>query len=105
MEVWNEYQHGILNLHNRVKGEGFTHGNDNGILSRKFRMWRCDIPRDNAAVDTLAEASMGIKRFKVRPLDRIRNPWVYIKLTKNSASDDSSLNKTEIHDIMATYFG
>lgn len=105
LEVWNEYQHGILNLHNRVKGEGFTHGNDNGILSRKFRMWRCDIPRDNAAVDTLVEAFMGIKRFKVRPLDRIRNPWVYIKLTKNSASDDSSLNKTEIHDIMATYFG
>ena len=105
LEVWNEYQHGILNLHNRVKGESFTHGKDSGILSRKFRMWRCDIPRDNAAVNTEAEASMGIKRFKVRPLDRIRNPWVYIKLTKDAASDNPSLNKTEIHDIMATYFG
>ena len=105
LEVWNEYQHGILSLHNRVKGEDFTHGKDSGILSRKFRMWRCDIPRDNAAVDTEAEASMGIKRFKVRPLDRIRNPWVYIKLTKDAASDGSTLYKREIHDIMATYFG
>lgn len=105
LEVWNEYQHGILSLHNRVKGEGFTHGKDSGILSRKFRMWRCDIPRDNAAVDTETEASMGIKRFKVRPLDRIRNPWVYIKLTKDAALEGSSLYKREIHDIMATYFG
>lgn len=104
LEVWNEYQHGILSFHNRVKGEGFTHGKDSGILSRKFRMWRCDIPRDNATVDTEAEASIGIKRFKARPLDRIRNPWIYIKLTKNAASDNPSLNKIEIHDIMATYF-
>lgn len=105
LEVWNEYQHGILSLHNRVKGESFTHGNDNGILARKFRMWRCDIPRDNATVNAVTEAPMGIKRFKARPLDRIRNPWAYIKLTKNAASEDSVLNKTEVHDIMATYFG
>lgn len=105
LEVWNEYQHGILSLHNRVKGERFTHGTDSGILARKFRIWRCDIPRDNAAVNTVIEAPMGIKRFKTRPLDRIRNPWAYIKLTKNAASENSSLSKTEIHDIMATYFG
>ena len=105
LEVWNEYQHGILSLHNRVKGESFTHGNDNGILARKFRMWRCDIPRDNATVNAVTEAPMGIKRFKARPLDRIRNPWAYIKLTKNAASEYSTLSKTEVHDIMATYFG
>lgn len=104
LEVWNEYQHGILSLHNRVKGEGFTHGNDRGILSRKFRMWRCDIPRDNADINPRIEASIGIKRFKARPLDRIRNPWAYIKLTKNAAAEKSFLNKTETHDIMATYF-
>lgn len=104
LEVWNEYQHGILSLHNRVKGEGFTHGNDRGILSRKFRMWRCDIPRDNADINPRIEAPMGIKRFNVRSLDRIRNPWAYIKLTKNAAAEKSFLNKTETHDIMATYF-
>ena len=104
LEVWNEYQHGILSFHNRVKREGFTHGKDSGILSRKFRMWRCDIPRDNADINPRIEAPMGIKRFNVRPLDRIRNPWAYIKLTKNAAAEKSFLNKTEIHDIMATYF-
>lgn len=104
LEVWNEYQHGILSFHNRVKGEGFTHGKDSGILSRKFRMWRCDIPRDNADINPRIEAPMGIKRFNVRPLDRIRNPWAYIKLTKNAAAEKSFLNKTETHDIMATYF-
>lgn len=104
LEVWNEYQHGILNLSNRNRGDRFTHGKDNSILARKFRMWRCDIPRDNAEVNSDTEAPMGIKRFKARPLDRIRNPWAYIKLTKNSASKSLAQINTEIHDIMATYF-
>ncbi len=104
LEVWNEYQHGILNLvkgNNRVTSQ---HGKDTGVLSRKYRMWRCDIPRDNAPVDETTEAKMGIKRFKVRPLDRIRNPWAYLKLQKNAAGG-GNLSKVEIHDIMATYFG
>ena len=102
LEVWNEYQHGLLTLSNRDGHDMFTHGNKDGntSLNRKFRMWRCDIPRDNAKVDDATESLMGIKRFKPRPLDRIRNPWVYIKLTKNNAT-----NKVEVHDIMATYFG
>ena len=104
LETWNEYQHGILTLSNRNTNDRFTHGKDNSILARKFRMWRCDIPRDNAKVDSTTESLMGIKRFKTRPLDRIRNPWAYIKLTKNAAKEESFLNKTEIHDIMATYF-
>lgn len=102
LEAWNEYQHGLLTLSNRDGHDIFTHGNKDGntSLNRKFRMWRCDIPRDNAKVDDATESLMGIKRFKPRPLDRIRNPWVYIKLTKNNAT-----NKVEVHDIMATYFG
>ena len=105
LEAWNEYQHGVSTLDNRNANDRFTHGKDNGILARKFRMWACDIPRDNAKVDDTIESLIGIKRFKVRPLDRIRNPWAYIKLTKNAATGESFLNKTEIHDIMATYFG
>ena len=104
LEAWDEYQHGIMTLNNRNANDRFTHGKDNGILARKFRMWACDIPRDNARVDATTESPMGIKRFKARPLDRIRNPWAYIKLKKDAATT-SFLNKTEIHDIMATYFG
>lgn len=101
IEVWNEYQHGKLSLSDRNGHDRFTHGNSDGnaSLNRKFRMWRCDIPRDNAEVNNVTESLMGIKRFKVRPLDRIRNPWAYIKLTKNVAT-----SKVEVHDIMATYF-
>lgn len=103
LEAWNEYQHGLLTLSDRNGHDIFTHGNKNGIasLNKKFRMWRCDIPRDNAKVDDAIEYLMGIKRFKARPLDRIRNPWAYLKLQKK----DGSIGKVEIHDIMATYFG
>lgn len=102
VEAWDEYQHGILSLSDRDGHDRFTHGNSDGnaSLNRKFRMWRCDIPRDNADVDNATESLMGIKRFKARPLDRIRNPWAYIKLTKNTAT-----SKVEVHDIMVTYFG
>lgn len=102
IEAWNEYQHGKLNLSDRDGHDRFTHGNSDGnaSLNRKFRIWRCDIPRDNAPINTAIESLMGIKRFKVRPLDRIRNPWAYIKLTKNVAT-----SKVEVHDIMVTYFG
>ena len=103
LEAWNEYQHGLLTLSDRDGHDIFTHGNKNGIasLNRKFRTWRCDIPRDNAEVDDATESLMGIKRFKARPLDRIRNPWAYLKLQKKNGS----IGKVEIHDIMATYFG
>lgn len=102
VETWNEYQHGILNLSDRDGHDRFTHGNSDGnaSLNRKFRMWRCDIPRDNAKVNNATEVLMGIKRFKARPLDRIRNPWAYIKLTKKVVT-----SKVEVHDIMVTYFG
>ena len=104
LEVWNEYQHGVLSLSYRNGHGRFTHGtkDNSSHLARKFRMWSCDIPRDNAPVNANTEAAMGIRRIKARPLDRIRNPWAYIKLTKNASSD---LSKREIHDIMATYFG
>lgn len=104
LEAWNEYQHGITTLNHRNKGENFHHGTMGSILNRKFRIWRCDIPRDNAEVNPTMEIPLGIKRFKVRPLDRIRNTWAYIKLSKNAATEKSYLQKTEIHDIMATYF-
>lgn len=104
LEAWDEYQHGKLTLTNRGSGERVPHGGDKSLLARKFRMWRCDIPRDNAPVDDTTEAVLGIKRFKARPLDRIRNPWAYIRLEKNAAKEGSFLSKTEIHDLMLEYF-
>ena len=104
LEVWDEYQHGITILTNRNQGSRFEHGLLNGILSRKFRIWRCDIPRDNAAVNAKVECPLGIKRFKAKPLDRIRNTWAYLKLGKDAADKGMGLSKTEVHDIMATYF-
>ena len=113
IEVWNEYQHGISQL-NMSKGRSQSiHNYINSLdagdtpspLSRKFRIWRCDIPRDNypTGLDVKEyEAAKGITRFKSRPLDRIRNPWVYIKLTKDIS--DTYLPKAEIHDVVLTYF-
>ena len=75
LEVWNEYQRGISSLKN-VKGFPSN-------LKKKFRIWRANIPRD---------ASNG--------RDRIRNPWTYIKLSK----EEDNTDKTVLHDLIVTYF-
>lgn len=106
LEAWDEYQHGITTLSNRNAGYKYNHSHESGnsFLNRKFRIWRCDIPRDNALVNISKETSMGIKRFKARPLERLRNPWVYLKLEKTAAKEESILPKAEVHDIMAIYY-
>ena len=105
-------------------------GNDSS-LKRKFRIWRCDIPRDNCKVltqpiqpeDTSApdyneqmqtynknkaewdtyekdNREKGISRYYRKPMDRMRNPWLYLKL-----ENSTNVNKrTEIHDILMKYF-
>ena len=55
LEVWNEYQKGESDLTNII--------NKPSNLKQKFRTWRVNIPRDNT-----------------HKLDRMRNPWLYIKL-------------------------
>ena len=44
------------------------------------------------------ERSMGIYRNKVRPIDRMRNNWIYLNLKK------SCNTKVEIHDVVMTYY-
>ena len=103
LETWNEYQHGKaeLGVKNGLQ-PGKHHTNDGkASLTRKFRMWRCDIPRDNAVISD-AEAAMGISRSKAHPMDRMRNPWIYLKLQKNAS--DSGLPKIEVHDLVMTYY-
>lgn len=134
LETWDEYQHGIANLSIRNGHNAFKHHttDNNASLKRKFRIWRCDIPRDNVSIVTsqpilpenptpeqqaaydadvirynqyLKDINMGISRYESHPNDRMRNPWLYLKLLKNIEIDtDRFLPKAEIHDVVMTYF-
>lgn len=75
LKVWNEYQEGIADL-NREFGRPSN-------LKKKFRIWRANIPRD-----------------KSNNRDRIRNPWAYLKLSK----EKENTNKTILHDVVVSYF-
>ena len=81
LEVWNEYQKGISNLKYLI--------NKPSPLKKKFRVWRANIPRCNVDWN-------GIKANK---LDRIRNTWAYIKLSRNEENTD----KMVFHDLTVDY--
>lgn len=103
IEVWNEYQHGIQSLADKTGKAYMQHYTKDEVstLKRKFRIWRADIPRDNASLTS--DKGLNISRLKPKLLDRIfdriRNPWIYLKLEK-----DNPVNRTEIHDIVLIYF-
>lgn len=75
LTVWNEYQQGTSTLNN-ILGRPSD-------LKKKFRIWRANIPRD-----------------KVNGRDRMRNPWLYIKLSM----EEENVNKTVLHDMIVHYF-
>lgn len=75
LNTWNEYQKGKADLVNTP--------NKPSTLKRKFRIWRANIPRD-----------------KTNKRDRMRNPWLYLKLSM----EKQNTNKTILHDIMVDYF-
>lgn len=93
----NEYQKGELKLqykHGLGRMQHYHREEVSGVvkdssapLNRKFRIWRCDIPRNNK----------GTGRTK---LDRMRNPWLKLRLTKLT---DTS-HRTEVHDMVMTYY-
>ena len=117
LEVWNEHQHGFTKLDNRFGRDAHQHFTSNGISSllRKFRIWRCDIPRNNCLLDRERDASveypystdlkLGISRLYRKPIDRMRNTWLYLKFMKDAAAQDSTMSKIEIHDLIMTYYG
>ena len=100
LETWNEYQHGLAKLGIKNGHAAMKHHtlDNEASLKRKFRIWRCDIPRDNAPLSD--DAALGVSRTKQHPVDRMRNPWLYLKLQKDADTD----KKVEIHDMMMTYF-
>lgn len=69
-EVWNEYQYGVSNM---------------SKARCKFRIWREQIPRDT-------------KEDK-RGFNRIRNPWIMLKLEKTTDTD----KRMEFHDLLIKY--
>lgn len=75
LTTWNEYQEGTLKLTNI-----FRRPSD---LKRKFRIWRANMPR-----------------AKANGRDRMRNPWLYIKLSM----EKENTNKTILHDMTVHYF-
>jgi hypothetical protein len=108
LETWNEYQHGIAYLANQRGHRAMQHHNtDNeASLKRKFRIWRCDIPRDNADNldvfdETFDETFHMLHRLHMHPMDRMNNPWLYLRFRKG---EDDKMQRTEIHDITMTYF-
>ena len=109
LETWNEYQHGYTTIENKSGHSAMVHDFASSSLKRKFRIWRCDIPRNNVpipnAVDAgySTDAALGISRYIVKPNDRMRNPWLYLKLFK-AAPQTGTLPKVEIHDLVMTYF-
>ena len=72
--VWNEYQEGTAEL-SKILGKPSN-------LKEKFRTWRVNIPRD-----------------KSNNRDRIRNPWVYIKL-----EGSNNTNRMQLHDLQVWYY-
>lgn len=109
LETWNEYQKGIAYLSDKQgQGRYQHHLRDNtASLNRKFRIWRCDIPRDNAGgedvFDFTFDSTFHYSR-SAHPTDRMRNPWLYLKLRKAPAKEEESLPRAEIHDLVMTYY-
>lgn len=90
LEVWNEYQGNKVSIKDTQ-----SHLHPFGTIDkypdirRKFRIWRVDIPRDKKS----ANNPFG--------LNRIRNPWIYLKLSK---TPDLPNERMEFHDLQVKYF-
>lgn len=113
LEVWNEYQHGYAMLRNQTGHSAMLHhtNDDYSSLKRKYRIWRCDIPRNNCEFEDVehewdkpyskdTELPNCFRKIR-KPIDRMRNPWLYIKLGQEAADVKG---KVELHDILVTYF-
>ena len=108
LEVWNEYQHGIANIDIKSGHALYQHHKEDGDanIGRKFRIWRCDIPRDNYPLTNGKDVDRqkGIYRFYRKPMDRMRNPWLCVKIQKDAAEGGKHLYKTELHDLQVIYY-
>jgi hypothetical protein len=84
-KVWNEYQHATTTV-------------DDTALPlnpvKKFRIWRYTMPR--------ADKNETTNKYG---LDRIRNPWIYAKFSKNIESNSANAqNLMQLHDMEIKYY-
>lgn len=81
MYAWNEYQTG-----EKILDIKYNYDRD---ISKKFRIWRADIPRTGT-----------------HNLDRMRNPWIYLKLSKENINDKNKVysDKFILHDLKVHYY-
>lgn len=81
MYAWNEYQKG-----EKILDIKYNYDRD---ISKKFRIWRADIPRTGE-----------------HNLDRMRNPWIYLKLSKENINDNNKVysDKFILHDLKVHYY-
>lgn len=87
LEVWNEYQKGIVNLE--------YINNKASSLEGKFRTWRIQAPRNNTAL---------IDRQKK---DRILGKWAFINLKREPNElnyDIERKHRMILHNIVVSYF-
>lgn len=78
LHTWNEYQSGKASLTTMPLNRPTN-------LKRKFNVWRANIPRDSTN-----------KR------DRMRSPWLYLKLMKKES--EGEIGKQILHDLVVSYF-
>lgn len=112
LNIWNEYQLGMEELNKHNINNHYHYSN----LKRKFRVWRTQLPRElkfdgtiylpnvNKEINTVPMPEKEIDINKVfsikKSLNRIRNTWAYIKLSKSSLDN----HKTTLHNINIGYF-
>lgn len=88
LRVWDEYQDtGETSLEHKYYP--YTTASTVSNTKKKFRIWRCDIPR-------------AMKDGK-RSLDRIRNTWCKIMLTLNTDKGEDPKH-IELHDVGVVYY-
>lgn len=96
IDVENEYQKGSEKLSYRSftypesKDEVDTKWKLSSNLKRKFRIWRALIPRDNSQQGKPA-------------LNRMRNPWLKITLTKEADPETVIPNMFALYDLSVQY--
>ena len=90
LEVWNEYQGNKISIGDSTSPlYPFMVRDKYPDVRRKFRIWRMDIPRDKKGPDN------------PYGLNRIRNPWIYLKLSKTPTLPNERM---EFHDLAVRYF-
>lgn len=119
IEVWNEFQWNKSQLIRRTDIPKVHLPKQHSILKKKFRVWYTNIPRDISepkeyiykGINQQIPTRGGVPTNRFYNRDRIRNTWMYLKLSKELINNDPVIqypyisdNKHNIHHIGVSYF-